>query len=232
MLQNPHKCAGGPTAKNCPAQDVAVLRLRTPGLPGRFRRAQAQGRPCTALGGPENVALTLLEKVASLGLTPNHQPVSDLCSACSCTLGTGPCPGRSPCALHPSSLTAVPGVPRPNGTVHARGLHSLALPSPEAKPPSHSPHFQFYIHTLKTFGKSESSLAICLFPFYYIYNKKKNQKEIESKLQILSCLPGSWAPRTRLLLWVQKERGHRSCSRQVSCTAHDSLGCGDHCPHR
>ena len=65
---------------------------------------------------------------------------------------------------------------------------------PEAKPPSHSPHFQLYIHTLKTFGKSESSLAICLLHFYYIYNKKKNQEEIESKLQIMCCLPGSWDP--------------------------------------
>lgn len=69
----------------------------------------------------------------------------------------------------------------------------------EAQPPSRSPRFQFYIHTLKTFGKSESSLAICLFHFYYVCNKKKNQEEIESKLQILRRSPGQLRPFCRRL---------------------------------
>lgn len=59
----------------------------------------------------------------------------------------------------------------------------------EAKPPSCSPRFQFHIHTLKTFGKSESSLAICLIHLYYVCNKQKSQEEIESTLQIMCCSP-------------------------------------------
>lgn len=101
---------------------------------------------------------------------------------------------------------------------------------PEAKPPSQSPRFQFYIHTLKTFGKSKSSLAICLSHFYYIYNKKKNQEEIEFRLQITCCLPGSWDPPSKAT--PQGRASPRPCSREhtepapvmPSCSAHRSPG--------
>lgn len=60
-------------------------------------------------------------------------------------------------------------------------------PTPLILQPSRSSRFQFYIHTIKTFCKSESSLAICLSHFYHVCNEKKSQEEIESKLQMVCC---------------------------------------------
>lgn len=162
-----------------------VLRVRTPGLRGCFRRTFAwAGECCPRSSGKGGIVRSGPRSVTS------ECPVS--------CLGTVPRSGRSLYALHRSSLTAQwPGWPGGwrTGRWHGQAGASTAWLRllREAKPP-HSPHFQFYIHTLKTFGKRGSSLAICLFHFYCIYNKKKNQEETEFKLQMTCCLPSSWDP--------------------------------------
>ena len=119
------------------------------------------------------------EKGSITSSDPEPSASHDLCPAFPCAWGRwGRCRVR----------TEAPPLPPQSPPA---GLPGLALSSPRDQHPSRSPSFQFYIHTLKTFGKSESSLTICLFHFCYVYNKKKRQEDLESKLQTRCCSPGS-----------------------------------------